>query len=109
MEKIQEIIVNPGLVHIKEQIFGYLDQKTLDECCQVSRDWKANLGRFAAVKFLLDFGKRKFLDGEQKEFEFETVIPGWSEALKKFQGSPEELKKIQNSLQTIGNVLLLFL
>ena len=106
MEKIQEIIVNPGLVHIKEQIFGYLDQKTLDECCQVSRAWKANLERFAAVKFLLDFGKRKFSDGKQKKFEFETVIPGWSEAVKKFQGSPEELKKIQNSLETLGKVLL---
>ena len=105
MEKIQEIVVNPGLVHIKEQIFGYLDQKTLDKCCQVSHDWKANLERFAAVKFLLDFGKRKFSDGKQ-EFEFETVIPGWSEAVKKFQGSPEELKKIQNSLETLGKVLL---
>ena len=105
MEKIQEIIVNPGFVHIKEQIFGYLDQKTLDECCQVSRDWKANLERFAAVKFLLDFGKRKFPDGKQ-EFEFETVIPGWSEGVKKFQGSPEELKKIRNSLETLGKVLL---
>ena len=101
MEKIQEIIVNPGLVHIKEQIFGYLDQKTLDECCQVSRDWKANLERFSAVKFLLDFGKRKF-SIDIREFEFETVIPGWSEAVKKFQGSPEELKKIRNSLQTMG-------
>ena len=77
----------------------------LDKCCQVSRDWKANLERFVAVKFLLNFGKRKFSDHRQ-EFEFETVIPGWSEGVKKFQGSAEELKKIRNSLETLGKVLL---
>ena len=104
MEILEDIMQNRGLLHVKEQIFGYLDRETLEKCCQVSPNWSANLERFSAVKFLLDFGKRETimdLANSRMIAEFHTVIPGWVKAVRTSQMSLQDLKEIQDSLQDL--------
>ena len=95
---MNEIMVNPGLLHIREQIFGLLDDKTLKICCVVNTDWNAFLKRFSAVKFLLEFGKMKTL---RKNVEFQILIPGWIKAVKESNANAEELREIQYSLEEL--------
>ena len=37
--ELNDILKNPGLAHIRECIFGYLDYEALKTCRQVSKDW----------------------------------------------------------------------
>ena len=104
MEILEDIMQNRGLLHVKEQIFGYLDHETLEKCCQVSPNWSANLKRFSAVKFLVAFGKSETimdLANSRMIAEFHTVIPGWVKAVRTSQMSIQDLKEIQESLQDL--------
>ena len=56
---LDQIMKNPGLIHIIEQIFGYLPFETLEICCYVSKDWKLSLERFSLEKYFLDLGHLK--------------------------------------------------
>ena len=51
-------LANKGLWHICEQIFGYLNYKTVENCRKVSKLWKESLERIALIKFIEEFGDR---------------------------------------------------
>ena len=44
------LITNPGLVHIPEQIFGYLDAKSVGKCRLVSAQWNSFLRKPFLIK-----------------------------------------------------------
>merc|ERR1712004_309317 len=51
-------LANQGLWHICEQIFGYLNYETVENCRKVSELWNESLERIALIKFLQEFGDR---------------------------------------------------
>ena len=51
-------LANQGLWHICEQIFGYLNYETVENCRKVSELWNESLERIALVKFLQEFGDK---------------------------------------------------
>lgn len=61
-EKVQQclelIMKSEGLCHIREQIFGYLIYKTLENCRKVSKLWRESLERIALIKYIEEFGDR---------------------------------------------------
>jgi len=56
--ELQTIVQSPGLFHISEQIFGYLDNPTLAICRQVCQGWKGIIDEFWLLRRLGRF-KRK--------------------------------------------------
>ena len=56
--ELQTIVQSPGLFHISEQIFGYLDNPTLAICRQVCQGWKCIIDEFWLLRRLGRF-KRK--------------------------------------------------
>ena len=80
-----------GVWHICEQIFGYLNYESVENCRKVSKLWNKSLERIALVKFIEEFGDRNV--EEQKRWEEEkldpenkvsTIFPGWQKAAKKY-------------------------
>ena len=70
-----------GLWHLVENIFGYLDNKTVVECRKVSKLWHESLEWISLVKFLLEFGDKLakyhrsvLKDPEEKVL---AIISGW--------------------------------
>lgn len=45
-----DLISNPGLKHMADQIFGYLDIKTIGKCRFVSKQWRQFLEKLWNVK-----------------------------------------------------------
>ena len=59
VQQYMELIMsNPGLFYIREQIFGYLNYDTVENCRKVSELWNQSLERIALVKLLQEFGDR---------------------------------------------------
>jgi len=115
LEKCQEAnfdlimtLANQNLWHICEQIFGYLNYETVENCRKVSELWNVSLERIALITFLQEFGDR---DGERLVDHVEldpkgkvsTIVAGWKKAAKEygFQASLEELQEIKGSLQDL--------
>ena len=87
MANIVNIVTNPGLRHIRNQIFGYVSQKTLDICSDVSEDFNSWLERFCAIEFLLAFEDKMIkVDhwSPRKNALVKTIIPGWKKGVEKF-------------------------
>ena len=59
---LELIMRSQGLCHIREQIFGYLNYETLENCRKVSELWNESLERIALVKFLQEFGDKLMED-----------------------------------------------
>ena len=97
-------LANQGLWHICEQIFGYLNYKTVENCRKVSELWNESLERIALIKFLQEFGDR---DVEYTNEKVSTIVAGWKNAGKMFgaQASLEDLQEVKDSLLrlAIGN------
>ena len=78
---------NPGLIDIREQIFGHFDQKTLEICREVfanrfGEDWDSWLERLILVQRILDFGNKFKMKDEKQTCR--DVVSGWDKAVKKF-------------------------
>ena len=94
MANLDNIVTNPGLRHIRDQIFGYVSQETLEICRDVSEDFNSWLERFCAIEFLLTFGDKmiRVYNGRsswrprpRKPYALvKTIIPGWKKGVKKF-------------------------
>ena len=57
--KMENIMGNPGLWNVRDQIFGYLDHETLENCRKVSVLWNESLKTFeriSLIKILNTFG-----------------------------------------------------
>lgn len=119
MDKIME---NQGLWQIRNQIFGYMDHKTLENCRKVFWDfWDDSLEKIFLLKFFIEFGNKyfenkmwelyqKYPDDEydRDELEFYNIcdkIPGWGKAAENYgtKASVEDLKEIKESLQKLLN------
>ena len=113
VEQCLELIMrSQGLCHIREQIFGYLNYETVENCRKVSELWNESLERIALVKFLQEFGDRVVVH-VQKPWEYEpepdpevkvsSIVAEWKKAAKEygFQASLEDLQKVKGSLQNL--------
>ena len=119
---MENITSNYGLLHLSEQIFGYLNHETLEVCRKVSRHWDELLERPSHVKYLEEFGDEKIeveleepiyymdVDGGDGQVKFKSKIieisikdfmPGWNKAVKTFvkTASLEDLKEVKESME----------
>ena len=94
------IMKSHGLYHIREQIFGSLNYKTVANCREVSELWNESLERIALIKFIEEFADR---DLEYTHQKVSTIIPGWQNAAKKYgvQASFEDLEEVKDSLEKL--------
>ena len=93
-----------GFLHLVENIFGYLDNKTVVECRKVSKLWHESLEWISLVKFLLEFGDKLakyhrsvLKDPEEKVL---AIISGWKKGVQNNEktASIEDLRELKNSL-----------
>ena len=93
-------LANQNLWHICEQIFGYLNYETVENCRKVSELWNVSLERIALITFLQEFGDR---DVEYTNEKVSAIVAGWKKAAKEygFQASLEDLQEIKGSLQNL--------
>ena len=110
---LDDILKNPGLAHIRECIFGYLDYGTLKNCRQVSKDWYwwSKPGWFAMlverssfIKYLRKFGDRMTANYPSRRVS--TIIPGWSRWEYRVQrfvknASLKDLVEVRRSLERL--------
>ena len=99
---MEKIMTNPGFYGIRTRILKHLDHESVEKLCTI---WSEDdqLRRTSCIKFMTEFGDRKFFDPWKKEVVegiVRTGIPGWDEAIKKVsaKASLAELKEIKNSL-----------
>ena len=104
---MENIFTNSGLIDIREQIFGYLDQKTLKNCREVfakefGEEWDSWLERFILIQFILDFGDEK-VDYKYMEVLIKDLVPGWKKAVQKFgiAASLTDLDEVKGSLKRL--------
>ena len=91
--------------HLCEEIFRYLDLKTLLKCQMVSKLWNELLERLALVKYLYGFVDKvaefhREVKGDTEE-EVLILISEWNKAVQKHdkQTSIEDLRKLKCSLR----------
>ena len=101
--KMEHILSNPGLIDIREQIFGHFDQKTLEICREVfanrfGEDWDSWLERLILVQRILEFGNKFKMKDEKQTFR--DFVSGWDKAVKKFgkMASLKDLNEVNGSL-----------
>ena len=89
--------------HIRDQLFGHLDHKTLENCRQVSDFWDESLEKLSLVKFIYEFAYRRFQRKPLKGKIVSDIILGWTEAARKYEikANIEDLREIKDSLQTL--------
>ena len=92
---MENILVNSGLIDIREKIFSHFDHKTLKTCRKVfakkyGEDWDLWLEKLILVQYIREFGVK-----DEKILKF---IPGWDAAVKKFgkMASLEDLNEVKD-------------
>jgi len=100
---MENILTNSGLIHIRVQIFGYLDHKTLKNCREAfakrfGEDWYL-CERLVLVQSLLEFGD-KVKYGISFEKNLRDFIPGWDKAVKKF----DKMASLNDLYEVIGSL-----
>ena len=103
------IMTNSGLFYIREQIFGYLNYETLENCRKVSELWNQSLERIALVKFLEEFGDKNVEQAYlpwgwlEPEGKVSTILSGWENTAKKYgvQASIKDLRQVKDSLKEL--------
>ena len=102
---MERLMRSEGLWHLVEQIFGYLDYKTVVECRKVSKLWHESLEWISLVKILLQIGDKLaeyhrsvIKDPEEKVL---AIISGWKNGVQKYErtASIENLRELKDSLQ----------
>ena len=94
---MEALMNNENLWHIQEQIFGYLDDETVEICQKVCQSWNATFKKFSYNKFCEEFGEKEIgYSGKTVS----TFIPGWRKAFKKYgaQASIDDLQEVKDSL-----------
>ena len=106
---LDNILSNPGLIHIRQQIFGYFDHKTLEVCSEVlaqrfGEDWDAWLERLASIQYMVEFGDKLVNCGSGTTVK--DFIPGWYKGVKKFSNmaSLKDLNEIKGSMKGFLNL-----
>ena len=103
METLIEIMTNPGLYLIRDQICNHLshdnmepfrDQKVFPDL------WNESLERISLLKYINEFGNRNVRNWRGPVTKIQAVHVGWNEAVKKtaIKSSLEDLKEIKKSL-----------
>ena len=82
---MENILRNPGLIDIREQIFGYFNCETLEICREVfakkyGEDWDLWLERLILVQQIHEFGDTPI----RRRRTLKDILPGWNKAVKKF-------------------------
>ena len=104
--QIEKLMQNPNMWHLCDQIFGYLDHKTIKTCRKVSEFWN----KFFDVKFIREFGNRYGIYHKKKNYGYikikkkvSAIIPGLHQAVKKYglQSSIEDLREVKDSLRKL--------
>ena len=113
--KIQQamelIMTNPGFYHIRNQIFGYLNNETIENCRKVSMVWNESLEKMALIKFLLEFGNTVIdwtIDDEgivTGDTELSTIIPSWNKAAN-IHGAKSSIEDLQEIKDSLGKLLV---
>ena len=98
---LDNILSNPGLIDIRDQIFGYFDHETLEVCCEVfaqrfGGDWDVWLKRLASIQYMVEFGNKMVEGKAVKDF-----IPGWYKGVKKFSNmaSLKDLNEVKGIIE----------
>ena len=73
LKKMEKLMNNPNLWHLRDYIFGFLNYDTVEKCRQVSQFWNESLERISIVIFLQEFGDRNVVTPDEK---VSTIIPG---------------------------------
>ena len=113
-ENMENILSNPGLIHIREQIFGHFDYETLENCYEVcvekfGEDWDFSwwttfqAKRSALIQYIFEFGLLNERFDEGFESVINNIIPGWHKGVKKFckKASLNDLIEIKESIMAI--------
>jgi len=103
---LDNILSNPGLVDIRDQIFGYFDHETLEICGEVfaqrfGEDWDVWLERLASIQYMVEFGDKMVIHiGLVKD-----RIPGWFKGVKTFGNlaSLKDLNEVKGSMKELLN------
>ena len=123
---MEKIISNPGFMHIREQIFGYLNFKTLVLCQEVSEEWAMALQKItdsAEKKYLIEnlhnfvggpkYGILAVLPGMkcsydshlfgEREKRMRLAFPEWNKAVDEWakKAKLEDLRAFQSSISPI--------
>ena len=100
------VLSNEGLIHIREQIFGYLDFHTITDCRKVFKKrygevWDSWSKKFCLIQYFLQLGNLPV--NVDDDVILKDVIPKWCKAVKKFgnMASLEDLKEVNGSLQRL--------
>ena len=111
---MENILSNPGLIHIREQIFGHFDYDTLENSYEVcvekfGEDWDFSwwttfqAKRSALIQYIFEFGLLNERFDEGFESVINNIIPGWHKGVKKFckKASLNDLIEIKESIMAI--------
>ena len=97
---MNNILSNSGLIHIRDDILGYLDFKTLAVCCQVSKHWNIWVEDFVRLSLF------KTLDRYWDDKNYYRKVPGksvigWNNAIRNYaqMASVKDLKKVHESVE----------
>ena len=103
---MENILKNPGLIDIREQIFGYFNYETLEICHEVfakrfGEDWDLWLERLILVQQILEFGDTPI----RRRRTLKDILPGWNKAVKKFvkKASLIDLNDVKGSMKGLSN------
>ena len=94
------LISNPGLKHMADQIFGYLDIKTIGKCRFVSKQWRQFLEKLWNVKQVRQMSECIYIiEGNLTKKALEIFVK---------QATVEELKEIQQVLKELYKIRRLY-
>ena len=107
---MNQILTSYGLLHIKEQTFGYCNISTLSRCVQVSKEWNLYLSEILLIKkvrYLMEVKPMVYTEydedgfGVTKSSTFIDRFPDWQSVLTYllYDATLEELKIIVRHLQ----------
>ena len=94
------LMSNPGLKHIGEQIFGYLDLKTVAKCRLVSKQWSQFLEKLWIIKGIWTMSSNcKIEENTRRALKiFEKQATVWE--LKKIRQILKEFSRLNNLYET---------
>ena len=102
---MEKLMGSEGLWHLVENIFGYLDNKTVVECRKVSKLWHESLEWISLVKILLQIGDKlaeyhRSVIKDPKET-VHAIISEWKNGVQKYErtASIENLRELKDSLE----------
>merc|ERR1712062_864918 len=101
LKKMDKLMDNANLWHLRNQIFEDLSHKDVLNCCRVCKYWNESLRRLSDVKFIQEFGERVV---EYTNEKLSTIIPEWKNAAQKYGvlASMGDLEEVKDSLKKLA-------